>query len=122
MSNMSANAENPMEQVKLGTVIATRKLTLAGVKTVTVRIGKPELFPDGLNWYCPYQVDGIGNGRVRRAGGIDAVQALQLALKMIGADLYTSAEARSGSLTWDAGKEQRDLGFPVPDAIKDLAP
>jgi hypothetical protein len=111
-----------MKPVKLGIVIATRELTLASATTVTVRIGKPELFSDGLNWYCPYQVDGIGNGRVRRAGGIDAVQALELALKMIGAELYTSAAAKSGSLTWDAASKPSDLGFPVPDAIRDLAP
>ncbi len=50
------------------------------------------------------------------------MQALLLALKRVGADLYTSAEAKAGLLTWEAGSSKSDLGFPVPDSIRDLAP
>ena len=90
-------------------------------KTVTVLVGKPEKFPDAEDYYCPYQILGLGNERVRRAGGVDAVQALELALKMIGTDLYTSKESQSGELSWSGGKKG-DLGFPVPDVLRDLAP
>ena len=110
-----------MELDSVGIVIATRELDLADVKKVTVTIGRPETFSDGINFYCPYQITGIGNKRVRYAGGIDAAQALQLALKMIGADLYTSREAKARALTWEGG-ENGDLGFPLPDTLSDLRP
>jgi len=107
---------------KIKEVIATRKLYSADrSKRVIVKIGKPEKFPDSSDYYCPYQIIGLGNEKARYAAGVDAVQALQLALKMIGADLYTSKEARIGSLVWEGGCKG-ELGFPVPDSISDLAP
>ena len=108
-----------MQLKDVGVQIATRELQASGRK-ITVVIGKPEMFPDGVNFYCPYQIVGIGNERVRYAGGVDAVQALQLAMQMIGAELYTSQEAQSKQLSWvdDTG----NLGFPVPDVLQDLVP
>ena len=103
----------------VGTVIGTRQLSLSAGKEVTVLLGKPEKFPDSEDWYCPYQIVGLGNGRVRYAAGIDTVQALGLALKMIGADLDTSKEAQAKELTWQGGD---DLGFPVPNVLSDLPP
>lgn len=108
-----------IEEMKLnlntvGTVIATREFHTPDGKTVTVFIGKPESFPDGNDYYCPYQITGIKRDRVRYAAGIDAVQALGLVFRMIGADLYTSDEARAGTLIWEAG-ENGDLGFPKPE-------
>src|SRR4030081_2369044 len=101
-----------MKLKDVGTVIATRELSISVGTTVTVLIGKPEKFPDSEDYYCPYQILGLGNQRVRYAGGIDAVQALELALKMIGTDLYTSKEVQAGELSWPGGKKG-DLGFPV---------
>jgi hypothetical protein len=110
-----------MQLQDVGIQIATRTLSVGG-KQVTVVIEKPEEFPEGDNFYCRYQITGIGNGRVRYAGGVDAVQALQLALKMIGAELYTSQEAKTKQLSWEAAQSPSDLGFPVPDSVKDLLP
>jgi hypothetical protein len=109
-----------MQLQDVGVQIATRDLHV-GDKKITVVIGRPEKFPEGEDYYCPYQIVGIGNGRVRYGGGLDAVQALQLALKKIGADLYTSPEAQSKQLSW-VGGDAGDLGFPVPDSIRDMAP
>jgi hypothetical protein len=103
----------------MGIVIAQRELSLSAQETVSVLIGKAEPFPDGNGCYCPYQILGIGDQRVRHAGGEDTVQALMLTLKMIGTDLYTSPEAKARRLTLNGSK---DLGFPVPDSIRDLAP
>ena len=111
-----------MKLTSVGPVMAVRELSLSGKATVSVIIGKPEPFPDGNGCYCPYQILGFGDERVSYAGGEDTVQALMLTLKKIGTDLYTSPEARGGLLTWDAGTTDRDLGFPVPDSIRDLAP
>lgn len=110
-----------MKLTDVGVQIATRVLDLGG-RQITVVIGKPEKFPDAEDFYCPYQIVGLGSGRVRYAGGIDAVQAMQLALKMVGADLYTSPESQAKQLTWQGGESSGDLGFPVPDSVKDLAP
>lgn len=108
-----------MELKNVGIPIAKRELELEGATKVTVTIGKPEKFPGNDDYYCPYQIAGLGDGKVRYAGGIDGVQALLLTLEMIGADLYTSAEAQHGKLTWS---DERALGFPVPDSIRDLLP
>ena len=104
---------------KIETIIAARELYLFNDKKVTVIIGKPDKFPDSDDYYCPYQISGIGNGNIRYAGGIDGVQALLLALNMIGADLYTSEEYRVGILRWKGG-EKGNLGFPVPEVLREL--
>jgi hypothetical protein len=106
----------------IGTVIATRELDLGAKSRVSIVIGKPEAFSDGTGYYCPFRIVGMGDGLVRHAGGEDSVQALELALKKIGATLYSSSEARSGLLTWACANVAGDLGFPVPDSIRDLAP
>jgi hypothetical protein len=108
-----------MKLTNVGVVITQRELSLAQKTKVSVCIGKPEPFPDGNGYYCPYQIIGLGDQKVQYAGGEDTVQALTLALKSVGALLYTSAEAKTGLLSWNDGG---DLGFPVPDSIRDLAP
>jgi hypothetical protein len=111
-----------MEQGKIGEAIAVRVLSLGEGRTVTVSIGKPAPFPGGKGYYCPIQIEGMGAGHTSHAGGEDAVQAIQLAMKKIGAFLYTSDEAKSGQLRWRSAPAPGDLGFPVPDSIRDLAP
>jgi hypothetical protein len=82
---------------------------------VIVKIGVPQRYPEGEeDYFCPYQILGIGDERVRYGSGIDALQALMLTLKMIGADLYTTPEAKSGALSWVGQSVKGDLGFPVP--------
>ena len=99
-----------MDIVDLGEIIATRKLQIAGdpKREIKILIGKPREFADHPDYYCPYQIVGIGNEKIRYAGGVDAVQALQLAVKIIGVKLQTSKEAEK--LRW---LDQTDLGFPV---------
>jgi len=104
-----------MEIKDIGEVIATRTLQLVENKKggITVQIGKPKQFPNKSDYYCPYRIIGIGDEKIRYAAGIDAVQAIQLAMVKIGAEIYTSTEAKSGRLRWD-GDEKGDLGFPAP--------
>jgi hypothetical protein len=103
-----------MKITNVGSVIAIREFYLLGGGVVTVVIGKPEKFPNADEYFCPYQITGIKRSNIRYAGGVDAVQALVLALKMVGADLYSSDEAQSGALTWNGSVEKGDLGFPQP--------
>ena len=105
---------------KLGQIIATRELELAGTKRrVLVRFGRPKRFPDGQDYYCPYQIVGLGRDRVFYGAGVDSLQALVHALHNIGADLYTSNEAKAGQLTW---LDDRNFGIPVSETIADLVP
>ncbi len=109
-----------MKLESVGEVIATRELDIADSRAkVIVGIGAPKKFPDSSDYYCPYEIRGLGNDKIRYAGGIDGIQALLLALQMVGAELYTSEEGKAGTLIWVG---QHDLGFPVPDSISDMIP
>jgi hypothetical protein len=108
-----------MKLNSVGVPIAQRELLLSGAANVLVLIGKPELFPDGNGCYCPVQIFGLGDQKVSCPMGQDAMQALVLALEFAGTTLYTSSEWKSGRLTWLG---MRNLGFPVPDTIRDLVP
>jgi hypothetical protein len=105
----------------VGEVIATRELTLDQSRKITILIGKPQPTPEGIDWYCPFEKLGIGSGRIKHAMGVDAMQALVLVLQMVGTELYTSGEYKAGRLEWDCGVNG-DLGFPVPDIIRDVLP
>lgn len=105
-----------MQIKSVGEIIATRTLRRAGDDSeneILVQIGKPCQFPDGRAFYCPYQIVGLGDTKVRYAAGIDAVQALQLVMGIIGADLYSRNQSWGGRLCWE-GDEGGDLGFPSP--------
>ncbi len=98
---------------KIDEVIAVRELTLEtddGVETISVLIGKPERWSDSTAYLCPYQLRGAGlQENVRSAAGVDAVQALQLVMHMIGAHLDHLNEQCGGRLRWS---NESDLGFP----------
>ncbi len=91
--------------------IASREL-LAGRDRVFVTMGMPKPFdPDGMEgFYCPYSIEFRGQKKVRYAGGADAVQALQLAMNMIGADLGLLARQQNIRIFWD--DERLGTGFP----------
>lgn len=104
-----------MQIKSLGEVIAERCLSMTTrdgrLKTVTVKLGKPVQFDDGTGYYAPFQITGIGSEKIKYAGGVDAIQAVQLAMKMIGANLYALRDVESVELEWEAG-DKGDLGFP----------
>ena len=111
-----------MKLNSVGEIFAYRDLLVSGSdKRVRVSIGKPEQFPDETDYYCPYQITGLGRQRVSYAGGIDGVQALILALEIIGAKLYTSKEAKGRLLSWE-GATNGILGFSVPANLADIVP
>jgi len=84
--------------------IARREYTFSAAERVTpvvVQIGKPAPFPDPPyhgDWYCPWSVQGPDGLRELYAGGVDALQALVLAISGLRADLRSIA--RKGKLTW----------------------
>ena len=100
-------------------VIASRVLKLRQGPDeipVPIRVFAPE--QRDIDWACRFEIDWPDETFTFYAMGVDAVQALELALKMIGASLYGSDHHASGSLMWlESG---RGYGFPVSYNIRDL--
>ncbi len=101
---------------EIGDIIASRSLTRErdGESTeIFVLIGKPRQIEDSSDFFAPYQFRGIGLEGIRYAAGVDAVQALQLAMVMIGAELVARSKKPGNKISWGHGRNG-DLGFPVP--------
>lgn len=97
-----------MKSKKMRKIIASRMFNLMGGKgEVLVEIGKPEPFPDS-GYYCPIRISGVGIDRLKQVGGVDAAQALQLALQMIKIDLAAINKQFGHALRWNG---DTDLGF-----------
>ncbi len=90
----------------LGDVILTRELARYG-KKVLVQVGRPVPFASGKSdCYVPFRIDGLDDeAQVLSAAGIDGVQALLLALGMIGDRLRIEQ-----GLTF---LDSTELGFPA---------
>jgi hypothetical protein len=103
-----------MERLGVGTVIAERQLQFRdpkhGERTVRVLLGAPMESPGSGEWYCPWQILGLGGDEVRATYGIDAFQCLQLVMKMIGANLYAQTD-HGKQVSWING-QSADFGFP----------
>ena len=99
--------------------IASRKLCFTGSPAVPfdIRIFAPESEPGG-SWSCRYEIDWPDRPRSMTAWGKDSVQALVLALNMIGSEIYTSEYHKAGELYFE--KRGDGFGFPVPANLRDL--
>jgi len=102
----------------LGEVMATRRLQVSGEpeREVLVKLGRPQPSrdaPDSGEYFCPFQITGAGDERVRYAAGVDAFQAIELTLRLIGAELHRLNGQVEGRLRWECD-ESGNLGFP-PD-------
>jgi hypothetical protein len=100
-----------MDIREIGEPIADRKLVM-GTDEVVVTIGKPQPFDDDEDYYCPYSIEYGGRKKVSYAGGMDAVQALQLAMKKVGTDLAYLAKTQGVSIAWLSDTPD-DTGFPI---------
>lgn len=101
-------------------VVATRTLNLRQGNVdgeIAIRIFAPKQ-RDPRAWSCRYEIDWPEGRKAMDAWGVDSIQALLVALHMIGADIYTSSYHKSGSLFSEA--PGRGYGFPVPSSLRDL--
>ena len=112
--------------VPLGRVIARRKLTLRDKPSATaeLRIGTPVARADYA--YCPVQLVGIGDEKVRPCFGVDTIQALQLAFLSLEVlllhhekVLQWEGDPALKSLQMDAAQLLRDAG--LAEFLGDLA-
>jgi hypothetical protein len=101
------------------TVIAERVLVLED-KTerarINVRLFNPEF--DDPGWRCRYQIDWPHGLRTMQSGGLDSMQALTIALQMIGAEIYASPYHKSGKLFWE--RPGGGYGFPVVSSLREF--
>jgi len=113
-------------KVELGPVIAERRLRVTGHPELDVRlrIGAPCPFPDAPHgdYYCPYQISGLGSAKVWYTGGVDAVQAVELAIHILPTELDALRQKHPG-LGWEDAPEG-DYGFSkaVSRFVEDGAP
>ena len=83
-------------------------------REVVLRLGKPQRSPGSMEseeYYCPFQLIGVGDERVRYAAGVDAFQAIELALTVIGGLMARLREEHKGRLRWDYD-DRGGFGFP----------
>jgi hypothetical protein len=102
----------PLKLEHVGDVIATRTLVLERdgepPAQAKVLLGKPQAH--GEEFYCPYQIKGAGDEKVRYAFGVDAFQALQLAISILGVEIEVLNKELGGRLRWECGGKD-DFGF-----------
>lgn len=100
-------------------IIATRRLILREDNRdidIPVRIHAPEKAEVG--WICRFEIDWPEGKGKRWGAGVDEIQALQIAMQMIGSEIYASARHKAGRLRWLAPGD--GYGFPVASNIRDL--
>lgn len=90
-------------------VFIERRLDLKNGREVSIRFLQPESDPE-LDWHCDIELEWPDRRRNLRIFGIDAIQALLLAMQGARHELVTSPENAAGELTW---RGERDFGLPV---------
>jgi hypothetical protein len=88
------------------TAIASRVFELGQSGRVEVSFFAP--VAGGNDWRCDYRIEWPDRARNDRAFGVDNVQALLLAMKMVQAELTHAPETLSEGLTW-LGNADLDL-------------
>lgn len=100
-------------------IIAQRTVTLteAGrARPIGIDFHAPQGVKGG--WRCAFSVHWPDAPHTGHAMGADSVQALFLAMQMVGTLLYASPHHAAGRLTWsDFG----GYGFPLRASARDLA-
>jgi len=93
-----------IEIKKIKEVIASRSIRREDNENkIKIVIGKRNPILNSPDYYCLYQIVGIADEKIRYAAGIDAVQVLQLAMVMTGADLYKLKGETAGHPRWEGG-------------------
>ncbi|MEA2758475.1 MAG: hypothetical protein QOH65_1088 [Methylobacteriaceae bacterium] len=86
-----------------------------GRKIIRVQIFSPERTKAA--WTCRYVIDWPDGEREKTASGVDAVQALIIAMQMIGSEIYTSNYQKTGGIGF---LNADGCGFPVPPTLRHL--
>lgn len=66
------------------------------------------------DFVCEYSLNGLSwAGKVRHAHGVDAVQAIYLALRSVGSDIKEHETRTGRALTWVGQSHTGDSGLPT---------
>ncbi|MCK3838831.1 MULTISPECIES: DUF6968 family protein [Pseudomonas] len=90
-------------------VFIERRLDLKKGGEVSVRFLRPEPDIEG-DWHCDIELEWPDRRQALRIFGIDAIQALLLAMQGARCELVSSPESAAGELTWLG---EREFGLPV---------
>jgi|GEM_PF-4498589 len=107
---------------ELGTIIARRDYFSAGTEGSTpvaaIEIDAPakSSAADG-EYMCSFRIESFGSERCQTIYGVDELQALQLALGQVEAELLRLSSSKGLGLHW-VGGEDGDLGIRIPDYSK----
>jgi hypothetical protein len=113
-----------MQEYKVGQILAERSLRIEGDPDVRTRVvmGAPQQHSENGHDYvvCPIQIVGLGDENIRAARGVDAFQAMQLGMQLIGTELYVKLNRIcDGKLRWE---DEADLAFPLPESVPEFGP
>ena len=95
-----------MRTFELGEVLAERSFVFEAEvgwsRTVEVKIGLPvqDHLPPATAWVCPFQILGLERDRVMGIFGVDALQALILAIHSVPLELAAFARETPGRFLW----------------------
>ena len=79
------------------------------IREVSVSIGAPRSHPRG-DWECPFAIESAGQSKVEHAMGVDALQALLLAIK----GLWTRLDQTGSRFEWLVPGVQAIPGSGIP--------
>jgi hypothetical protein len=99
-------------KIKLGQVVARRMLTEYtgdSIREVAISIGAPRPHPKG-DWECPFAIESYGQSRVEHAMGVDAFQALLVAIQGI----WTRLDQTGNRFEWLVPGVQAIPGSGIP--------
>ncbi len=96
---------------ELDSPLAERRLVLASdqgdLREVRIRIGKPKFSTE--DFYCEFQITGLGEYKAGQIYGIDSMQALVLTLRFVKAVVTDYSNESKLSLYWQEPGD--DLGL-----------
>ena len=102
-------------KIKLGQVIARRMLTEYtgdSIGEVAISIGAPRPHPRG-DWECPFAIESYGQSKVEHAMGVDAFQALLLAVEGI----WTRLDQTGSRFEWLGPDPVWGVGAGIPRQV-----
>lgn len=101
-------------------IVAGRILTLkVGRRDVEVPVTIYAPVNKGDHWRCDFTIGWPGAARHGQGNGIDSAQALLMALKFVGIELYTSKAHKAGKLKCPG--QRAGYGFPLAWSVRELA-
>lgn len=91
-------------------ISATRILRNKDGRNIEILFGTPKRIEGEDDFYCPFQVKGMGDEKVRYAIGVDSFQALILSLKRLSIYVNALPEVVNGEIIW-LDESNLDLGL-----------